>query len=363
VDETGLLGTAVIVTNTSSTTLQITVPISPLITVGTYQITVNATAQNPTTNSVYSTSVSGIQFSVVQPVSDINIYLGSQIVLAMVEPITVTSNTFPGGFNPSLLVAQNYNMSGINLPSGYVQLTGTAALNFYVNQSPSIGVNGHNLNFNFQTISPTVMTLYFNPNYQQLSSQLSSISPTTLCILGWDLDSNKLDIDGPFSNTMSDFISSANWDYVNGTVNITFLPGKTVRDEIFFVGYNIATNTSGTPTAVPTPAHSTRSFDPNSSDPLHNKATIYVAPYAALSGIAYPTVDVKIYSMAGVVVRKFSLTTTFDSVINTDGYCYTWNGKNDSGSLVNNGIYLIITQVHLANGTSSTLKNLVAVIK
>jgi len=362
VDESGFLGTPVVVTNTASTNLTLTVPISPLLTVGTYQITVNATAQNPGTNNVYSTSFGAnpvIQFSVVQPVSDINIYLGNQIVLAMVQPITVTSSTFPGpgGFNPTLFVAQSYNMSAINLPSGYVQLSGTAALNFYVNQAPNIGVNGHNLNFSFNTVSPTVMTLYFNP-----SQVPSSITPTTLCILGWDLDSNKLDIDGPSQNTMSNFIASANWDYINGTVNITFLPGKTVTDEIFFVGYNVATNTSGSPTAVPTPSRSTRSFNPNSSDPLHNKATIYVAAYAAFSGIVYPTVDVKIYSMAGVLVRKFSATTFFDTVANTDGYCYTWNGKNDAGSLVNNGIYLAVTQVHLAGGTS-TLRNILAVIK
>ena len=363
VDESGFLGTPVVFTNTASTNLTITVPISPLLTVGTYQITVNSTAQNPSTNNVYAASFGAspvIQFSVVQPASDIDIYLGSQIVLAMVEPITVTSTTFPGGFNPSLMVAQSYNMSSINLPGGYVQLTGTAALNFYVNQAPNIGVNGHNLNFNFQTISPTVMTLYFNPNYQQLNSQLSAITPTTLCILGWDLDSNKLDVDGPTSNTMSDFIASANWDYVNGTVNITLLPGKTVRDEVFFVGYNMATNTSGTPTLVPTPARSTRSFNPNSSDPLHSKATIYVA---ASNLPSPPNVDVKIFSMAGVVVRKFSLTTSFDSVSNTDGYCYTWNGKNDSGALVNNGIYMVVTQVHLPGGSSTTLKNILAVIK
>jgi flagellar hook assembly protein FlgD len=365
VDESGLLGTAVLVTNTASTTLQITVPISPMLTVGTYQIVVNATAQNPSTNNVYAASYGAnpvIQFSVVQPITDINVYLGSQIVLAMVEPLTVTSSTL-GNINPTQIVAQSYNMTNITLPSGYVQLTGTAALNFYVNNGTPGGANPNAMTYEFQTVSPTVMTLYYNPN-----SVPSSVSPSTLCILGWDLVHNKLDIDGASNNTMSDFIASAVWNTSGNpcTVNITFLPGKTVRDEIFFVGYNVATNTSGTPTAVPTPAHSTRSFDPNSSDPLHNKATIYVAPYTALSGISYPTVDVKIYSMAGVLVRKFSAQTTFDnftSTSQTNGYCYTWNGKNDSGSLVNNGIYMVVTQVHLPNGTSSTLKNLVAVIK
>jgi len=352
-----ILGTPILVSNTSATTLQITVPISPVITTGTYQISVLATSMNPGTNNAYSATYSGIQFSVVQPVSDINIYLGSQIVLAMVEPVTVTSNTtFAGGLNPTLITAQGYNMSYIKLPTGYVQLTGTAALNFYVDQTPNIGVNGHNLTFS--STNPVVMTLYFNA----ATAQSLGITPTALSILGWDLDTSTLDIDGPSTNTMADFISSAVWDYNAGTVNITFLPGKLVRDEIFFVGYNVATNTSGSPTAVPTPVRSTRSFNPNSSDPHHNKAVIYVAANTLPSP---PNVDVKIYSMAGVVVRKFSQTAGLDgtNASSTDGYCYTWDGKNDGGSLVNNGIYLVITQVHLSNGISNTLKNVLAVIK
>lgn len=88
-------------------------------------------------------------------------------------------------------------------------------------------------------------------------------------------------------------------------------------------------------------------------------------------------VRVGIYSMNGAPVRTLEYQNTgdygtaFNPLVNSDPdpttglryYYFTWDGLNDRGSLVRNGIYVVKIEVTTAAGVKSTLSRTIAVIK
>jgi hypothetical protein len=71
------------------------------------------------------------------------------------------------------------------------------------------------------------------------------------------------------------------------------------------------------------------------------------------------TVNLRIFSLTGLPVRKLITGESRNTGLNT---LETWDGRNDSGRMVLNGIYLAVLEVN-ASGTKSTVKRFVAVVK
>lgn len=71
------------------------------------------------------------------------------------------------------------------------------------------------------------------------------------------------------------------------------------------------------------------------------------------------TVHLRIFSLAGIPVRKLITGESRNAGLNTQD---TWDGRNDSGRMVLNGVYLAVLEVD-ASGAKSTVKRFVAVVK
>jgi flagellar hook assembly protein FlgD len=63
--------------------------------------------------------------------------------------------------------------------------------------------------------------------------------------------------------------------------------------------------------------------------------------------------------MTGIPVRNLVTDESRNAGLNTQD---TWDGRNDSGRMVLNGVYLAVLEVN-ASGTKSTVKRFVAVVK
>jgi hypothetical protein len=71
------------------------------------------------------------------------------------------------------------------------------------------------------------------------------------------------------------------------------------------------------------------------------------------------TVNLRLFSMTGIPVRKLVTGESRNAGLNiTD----TWDGRNDSGRMVLNGVYLAVLEVD-SSGSKSTVKRFVAVVK
>jgi hypothetical protein len=71
------------------------------------------------------------------------------------------------------------------------------------------------------------------------------------------------------------------------------------------------------------------------------------------------TVNLRIFSMTGTPVRRLITNESRNAGLNTSD---TWDGRNDSGRMVLNGVYLSVLEVDVA-GAKSTVKRFVAVVK
>jgi hypothetical protein len=71
------------------------------------------------------------------------------------------------------------------------------------------------------------------------------------------------------------------------------------------------------------------------------------------------TVHLRIFSLTGIPVRKLVTGESRNAGLNT---LDTWDGRNDSGRMVLNGVYLAVLEVD-ASGAKSTVKRFVAVVK
>src|SRR5205823_1315867 len=107
---------------------------------------------------------------------------------------------------------------------------------------------------------------------------------------------------------------------------------------------------------TPTPIKSTRSFNPLSTDPNHSRAKIY---YSATAGAA--TLEAKVYNVAGTLIRTLSPSDL--TLADFGNFYFTWDGANDGGTVVRNGIYLVRFETKLTDGTSRTETKMVALIK
>ncbi|HXC65706.1 MAG TPA: FlgD immunoglobulin-like domain containing protein, partial [bacterium] len=98
--------------------------------------------------------------------------------------------------------------------------------------------------------------------------------------------------------------------------------------------------------------------NPVSGNVLNNRAKFYYGNKAPQS------MDARIYDTAGRLVKTLTLgkgITLAD--VSFGEYFFLWDGTNDSGTIVRNGIYLVRWQVSTAGGGSDTETKAVALIK
>jgi hypothetical protein len=272
------------------------------------------------------------------------------------QPITGTT-TAGFVFNPST------NTTGIIIPNfavlagntGFAALSGTAAQASafqFVVTGP--GPQVQPMTWNFSAGSPLQFSLYYND-----SDMPAGVSHTSIELFGFN------------GTVWQPVTSNVVYTYTNITGNsfVLTVPTGTQFDSIYALFY--PNNLPGTtPTAAPTaiPFKSTRSFDPTSSNALVRKAKFYYAPVVA--GTQPRELDVKVYDTTGRTIRTLTLGNGVNLTdIDTDPnygsaeYFLTWDGTNDTGNLVKNGIYLVRWRLTNGDGSTSNQTKVVALIK
>jgi len=318
--------------------------ISPIYTSGTYKLVVITYSQDILGN-IYGpdNSTSPFQFNVQASNNILNIFqidpynnADQNLALQITLPVTVTAST--GQItDPTQLVA-GWPTSLVAAPTGFAYLTHNAntayGLQFFQGTTALQSLQ-------FVSLSSTVMNLWYYG-----TDMPSGVSQTSLVVKGYHAGTwTDLGSWGSGSNTGN-----------SGLNNLTYhLASNNVLADYLAIFYPTVANTSSASTFK-----STRSFNPTSGSSLHNQALLFLGTKPV------STVDIKVFSMAGVVVRKFSKTVSTQVQLDMSGksnWYYTWDGRNNDGDVVNNGIYMAIAQVHFQDGTSNTLKNILAVIK
>jgi hypothetical protein len=277
------------------------------------------------------------------------------------QPVTVTS----GGVVVSLASVGASKPVALPADSGYAFLTvtaGTGQLQFSVGAVPIATA----LKWAYPPSTPLTFQLYYNLSDLTTTSatQPNAVAPDTLVVLGYN---------------------GSNWQTVSGvlmptsptsqSLNACAIPvpnnGSSPAYVYYALGYpSQLSNTAvvsgtGTPTMAPTAEtfSSTRAFDPWNSNPIYQKARFYY------SNVAPANIEARVYDTSGRLIRDLTLgngitaVASVDPVYGTTEYYFTWDGTNDSGTVVHNGIYLVRWTESGVDGSHNSQTRPVALIK
>jgi hypothetical protein len=330
---------------------------SPIYTAGTYKVQVIAVSQDSAGNTFTGpdSTFSAPLFNILTNNNVISVFLqdpyassGSNLVLQMIKPLTV--NSTQGAVTVPENIRAGYPSTVASAPTGYAPLVVGSGANqglAYTMQffQGLTGLTG----LTFNSTSPTTVNMYYYG-----TDVPSGISQSALALYGY--------MSGAWVR-MSPSTNIGSIDINNYTLS---LASTDVLPDYLGIFYPLNVG-NVTPTAVPTaiPFNSTRSFNPGHADPVHRKARIYY------SEVMVAEVEAKVYNVGGVLIRTLTSGSgsvnlgqfTRDAAYNANRYYFEWDGANDSGTTVKNGIYVVVTRVKLRDGSTKTLKTPLALIK
>jgi hypothetical protein len=260
-----------------------------------------------------------------------------------------------------LPVAVEQPAPGILPPdSGYVDLVTSGNVNqmeFFLNNQPVL----NDLTWNYNAGTTMDFYLYFDQSdialaNQQYSSLTTTVTDAGLVVRGYNASGHSW---STITNATLDATSNSNDSFTipvpNGSEACAFYAIAFPAAEVLPTG---TVSTTPPPFAYP----STRAFNPDSSSlnpniagQALNKAYFYYSP-------VQPSVaEARIFDTAGHLVRDLKLGSginpalTISSQGQTEFY-FTWDGLNDSGVMVRNGLYLVrwtYTGIDGSHGTST----------
>jgi flagellar hook assembly protein FlgD len=137
---------------------------------------------------------------------------------------------------------------------------------------------------------------------------------------------------------------------------------------IFYAASGPALGGTATPAPTALPFKATRSFNPTGANALTRKAKFYYADVVA--GQTPKELDVKIYDTGGSLIRSLSYgngaslaNVDTDPNYGSSSYFVAWDGANDTGNVVKNGIYLVRWKLTKSDGSVDVQTKIVALIK
>jgi|GEM_PF-6719392 len=284
-----------------------------------------------------------------------------------VKPITINIPNLGVGTTPaSIEAAQPSALPGV-VGSGYAFLP-TA------NKNSQIQFNYNNnavplttdLVWTYPPVTPVNFCMYYDAADLNATTQTAVVAPNSLVVVGYNGTGWVLCKNAVMPTTVAPANNLCSVAAPNGSAAYSY----------YAIAYpsnlTVGAGTTGTPTpgpsgtVTPTPVTfpSTRAFNPKSGNSLNNKARFYY------SQVAPATMEARVYDTSGRLIRD--LTTMNNGISFNDvtsylnspnEYFFTWDGTNDSGTVVRNGIYLVRWTETGTDGSTSTKTKPVALIK
>jgi hypothetical protein len=240
------------------------------------------------------------------------------------------------------------NLSAIPADPGFLRLTATTdsaqGMQFNVGTGPLTSP----LTWSYPTSNPIRFRLYYDdidlPN---------GVAEADLRVRGYN--------GSAWSNVVAQQDSSVS----TGNAFTVVAPLGSPAMAIYMIAYaSSLTAVASAPTATPMSFKNTRSFSPTHRNPLYRTARFFYSDSAAKN------VEARILDSSGSLVRELSVgkgINLSDSVsdvnFGTIAYYFDWDGANDNGVLVKNGIYLVRWVVTKMDGSTDTQVKPVALIK
>lgn len=295
-------------------------------------------------NPQFITQVNTQVFKLYYPLPSDGTYEG----VTGLKPITITSGGLP--VSQTALGIQLPNYSLLPPASGYVPLSSTAGgahgFRFVL---AGTGVLTSPLRFDYAVANPVRFKFYYND-----SDLPAGVPKTSLALLGYNGSSWQV-------------VGNASHDSTAVTRNSFTVDAPLSANAFTAYGIFYSAPSSG-PGALPTPTpvlfKDTRAFNPVSSNAVLRRARFYY-------GSAAPKeMQARIFDTSGVLVRTLSLGQeikpsdfSIDPIYGSQAYWFEWDGRNDAGTLVRNGLYLVRWNLVRTDGSSDTATKPVALIK
>ncbi|HTB23430.1 MAG TPA: choice-of-anchor X domain-containing protein [bacterium] len=289
------------------------------------------------------------------------LYPNQELAISGETPITITSSAT--GLTMTTASVEAVKPTALPAAPGYdfLQSTNDSALGFEVNASGS--PLGTSLAWSYPLATPVDFTLYYNSSdLGAITATAGSSAASDLVVLGYNNGSWSAisGVNMPTSPTASN--NACSFQAPNGATADIYYALAYAQS---LTNTPVATGTvspASTPTAISLP--NTRAFDPWNSNPLYQKARFYY------SSVAPATMEARVYDTSGRLIRDLTLgngiSATQTAPTDTMGdveYYFTWDGTNDSGTVVHNGIYLVRWTESGIDGSHNTQTRPVALIK
>lgn len=259
--------------------------------------------------------------------------------------LTVTSGVSPVNV---FSVGVDSPTSGLPVDTGWTQLSSAlyaSAMRFFVGGVLQTAP----LTWTYASSEPLNFNLYYNDS--DLPS--SGVAESDLVIRA-------------YSSGAWNTVSSVFHDSLPTTANaFTFSPVSSQPAAVYYaIKYPTIPGAAGPSTPTPVLFKSTRSFNPVHSNPIFRKARFYYSDKAPKD------LEAKIYDTSGTLIKSLSLGSgvsltdfTSDPTYGTNSYYFEWDGRNDNGTIVRNGIYLARWRLTRSDGSTETQVKPVALIK
>lgn len=344
---------------------------SPITTAGLYRVTAHTKSTNAKGISFDGPPATFIppRFITVANPNSVFIYYSSNpglLALTASSPLSVTiapgvgSGTFSPTSNNTTALLPSY----ASLPGNptYAPITSSVTsayglqFNYGAGNVKTTGV------WTYASASPLRFSLYYDVADLMALPVNTTVTPSTLQVWGFDGGSWQVVPSSSYTHTFSK---------VSGVTNsfVIDIPSGNTAYGVYGIFYSsVQAGSIPLPTATAVPFKATRSFNPTSSNALVRKAKFYYMDAAI--GVFPKEVEVKVYDTAGTMVKTLTLGSgvrlsdlDIDAVYSRGAYFFNWDGTNDTGNLVKNGIYLVRYRVTKTDGSSESQTKIVALIK
>lgn len=323
----------------------------PITTAGLYEVVVQTLSRDASgTTYAGPASFTQLRFKTVVNPSALNIrYLNNQLAMSGTLPITVQAPAATFSASNSDPAARRPDFSSLAVNPNYTPL-GSATNNAIIFTRGGTPIT-QPMTWDYPAATFLRVSLYYNDTDLPTGVLHSDLKPFGYTGSGWQALSSST-----FTQTFTNVTNNA---------FVIDIPDASPAYAAYAIFYPTSNNNSValvSPTALP--FKSTRSFNPNHANAVYRKARFY---YGAKTP---KEVEARIFDANGVLIRVLNLGNGInlsdlqtDPAFATSQYFFEWDGRNDSGTLVRNGIYLARWRATFTDNTSDSAVKPVALIK